>query len=61
VRQDIRTAHGLRVSELALSTGNFGSGWGHGTDREEAQRIFAGSVEAGSERELLDVPATPVE
>ena len=41
-------------------TGNFGSGWSHGTDREEAKRIFDGSVEAGGERELLDFPATPV-
>ena len=51
---------GLRVSELGLGTGNFGSGWSHGTDREEAKRIFDGSVEAGGERELLDFPATPV-
>ncbi len=24
---------GLRVSELALGTGNFGTGWGHGAER----------------------------
>lgn len=38
---------GLRVSELALGTGNFGTGWGHGAERDEAQRIFDGYVEAG--------------
>jgi aryl-alcohol dehydrogenase-like predicted oxidoreductase len=51
---------GLRVSELAFGTGNFGTGWGHGTERRDAKRIFAGSVEAGGKRELLDFPATPV-
>jgi hypothetical protein len=40
--------------------GNFGTGWGHGTDREEAKRIFDGYVEVGGKRELLDFPATPV-
>ena len=38
---------GLRVSELALGTGNFGTGWGHGADREESKKIFDGYVEAG--------------
>ena len=38
---------GLRVSELALGTGNFGTGWGHGAEREEAKRIFDSYVEAG--------------
>jgi aryl-alcohol dehydrogenase-like predicted oxidoreductase len=38
---------GLRVSEVALGTGNFGTGWGHGTERDEAKRIFDGYVEAG--------------
>ncbi|HSC82129.1 MAG TPA: aldo/keto reductase, partial [Pseudomonas sp.] len=28
---------GLRVSELALGTANFGTGWGHGAERAEAQ------------------------
>jgi aryl-alcohol dehydrogenase-like predicted oxidoreductase len=37
----------LRVSELALGTGNFGTGWGHGAEREEAKHIFDGYVEAG--------------
>lgn len=30
---------GLRVSELALGTGNFGTGWGHGA---EPDSIFVG-------------------
>ncbi|KIY42021.1 MULTISPECIES: aldo/keto reductase [Pseudomonas] len=38
---------GLRVSSLALGTGNFGKGWGYGTDREEASRIYARYREAG--------------
>ncbi|WP_020167165.1 MULTISPECIES: aldo/keto reductase [Methylotenera] len=38
---------GLRVSELALGTGNFGTGWGHGAEPEEAKKIFDGYVNAG--------------
>lgn len=38
---------GLRVSALALGTGNFGKGWGYGSDRDEAHRIYAGYREAG--------------
>lgn len=38
---------GLRVAELALGTGNFGTGWGHGAEPAEARRIFDGYVEAG--------------
>jgi len=38
---------GLRVSELALGTGNFGTGWGHGAERDEAKSIFDGYVAAG--------------
>ncbi|EYF03986.1 aldo/keto reductase [Chondromyces apiculatus] len=38
---------GLRVSELALGTGNFGTGWGHGAERDEAKKIFDGYAEAG--------------
>ncbi len=38
---------GLRVSEVALGTGNFGTGWGHGAERDEARQIFDGYVEAG--------------
>jgi aryl-alcohol dehydrogenase-like predicted oxidoreductase len=39
---------GLRVSELALGTGNFGIGWGYGADREEAKRIFEPLFRASS-------------
>lgn len=38
---------GLRVSELCLGTGNFGTGWGHGAEPEEAKRIFDAYVRAG--------------
>lgn len=38
---------GLRVSELALGTGNFGTGWGYGSEREEARAVFDGFANAG--------------
>jgi aryl-alcohol dehydrogenase-like predicted oxidoreductase len=38
---------GLRVSELVLGTGMFGTKWGYGADPAEARRIFDGYVEAG--------------
>ena len=38
---------GLRVSSLALGTGNFGKGWGYGSDREEAQKIYASYRDTG--------------
>ena len=38
---------GLRVSELALGAGNFGTGWGHGAERAEAQSMFDGYLAAG--------------
>ncbi|MGY2400784.1 aldo/keto reductase [Pseudomonas sp. SDO5271_S396] len=38
---------GLQVSELALGTGNFGTGWGHGAERDEAKAMFDGFLEAG--------------
>jgi aryl-alcohol dehydrogenase-like predicted oxidoreductase len=38
---------GLRVSQLALGTGNFGTGWGYGSSREEASAIFDGYRAAG--------------
>ncbi len=38
---------GLRVSELVLGTGNFGTGWGHGADPDEARRIFDAYADAG--------------
>ena len=38
---------GLRVSEVALGTGNFGTGWGHGAERDEARSMFDGYATAG--------------
>jgi aryl-alcohol dehydrogenase-like predicted oxidoreductase len=38
---------GLRVSAIALGTGNFGKGWGYGADRVDAQKIYASYREAG--------------
>lgn len=38
---------GLRVSQLALGTGNFGTGWGHGADPQASQAIFDAYAEAG--------------
>ena len=38
---------GLRVSELALGTGTFGTRWGYGAEPEEARRIFDRFAEAG--------------
>jgi aryl-alcohol dehydrogenase-like predicted oxidoreductase len=38
---------GLRVSELALGCGTFGTRWGYGSAPDEAKRVFEGYVEAG--------------
>jgi aryl-alcohol dehydrogenase-like predicted oxidoreductase len=38
---------GLRVSQLALGTGNFGTAWGYGAEPDEARRMFARYIEAG--------------
>lgn len=38
---------GLRVSELALGTGNFGTGWGYGSEKEQAKQVFDRYVDAG--------------
>ncbi|HLQ23921.1 MAG TPA: aldo/keto reductase, partial [Gemmatimonadales bacterium] len=38
---------GLRVSEYGLGTGNFGTGWGTGAERDEAKKIFDRFAEAG--------------
>ena len=38
---------GLRVSELVLGTGVFGTRWGHGADADEARRILDAYAEAG--------------
>lgn len=38
---------GLRISQLALGTANFGTGWGHGADGGESEAIFNAYAEAG--------------
>jgi aryl-alcohol dehydrogenase-like predicted oxidoreductase len=38
---------GLRVSELVLGAGNFGTRWGHGTEPDEARRILDAYADAG--------------
>src|SRR4051794_4495711 len=38
---------GLRVSELALGAGNFGTAWGHGAEPDEARLMFERYAEAG--------------
>jgi aryl-alcohol dehydrogenase-like predicted oxidoreductase len=38
---------GLRVSELVLGAGNFGTRWGHGSEPDEARRILDAYAEAG--------------
>lgn len=39
---------GLRVSELVLGTGNFGTRWGHGSEPEEARRVLDTYAEAAA-------------
>lgn len=38
---------GLRVSQVALGTGNFGTGWGYGADAETSKALFNAYAEAG--------------
>ncbi|MES2099704.1 MAG: aldo/keto reductase [Pseudomonadota bacterium] len=38
---------GLRVSSLALGTGNFGTAWGYGAEPDEARRMFDCYLDAG--------------
>jgi aryl-alcohol dehydrogenase-like predicted oxidoreductase len=38
---------GLQVSQVALGTGNFGTGWGHGADPDAAEAVFNAYAEAG--------------
>jgi aryl-alcohol dehydrogenase-like predicted oxidoreductase len=33
---------GLRVAEVALGTGTFGTRWAFGAEREEAKKVFDG-------------------
>ncbi|BES85192.1 oxidoreductase [Pectobacterium araliae] len=38
---------GLRVSQVALGTGNFGTGWGYGADPDASKAVFEAYAEAG--------------
>ena len=38
---------GLRISQVALGTANFGTNWGHGADGGESEAIFNAYAEAG--------------
>lgn len=38
---------GLKVSALSLGTGNFGTGWGYGSQREDAKAVFDAYRAAG--------------
>lgn len=38
---------GLRVSQIALGTGSFGTGWGYGADADESKAIFNAYADAG--------------
>ncbi len=38
---------GLQVSQVALGTGNFGTGWGHGADPDTSTSIFNAYADAG--------------
>ena len=51
---------GLRVSELVLGAGSFGTRWGHGAARADAKKtVFDAYVEVGGNSELLEVPVIP--
>jgi aryl-alcohol dehydrogenase-like predicted oxidoreductase len=48
VRYQVFGRHtGLRVSELVLGTGTFGTRWGYGSEPDEARRILDAYAEAG--------------
>jgi aryl-alcohol dehydrogenase-like predicted oxidoreductase len=38
---------GLWVSQIALGTGNFGTGWGHGADPDTSKAVFEAYADAG--------------
>nr|WP_315393163.1 aldo/keto reductase [uncultured Duganella sp.] len=38
---------GLQVSQVALGTGNFGTGWGYGADPDVAKSVFNAYADAG--------------
>jgi aryl-alcohol dehydrogenase-like predicted oxidoreductase len=44
---------GLRVSQLSLGAGLFGTGWGYGADPTEARRMFDRFLERTADRELM--------
>ena len=47
---------GLRVSELCLGAGTFGTNWGPiGSDEAESRRIFDAFLEAGEITKQVDV------
>jgi hypothetical protein len=46
---------GLRVSQLALGTGNFGTGWGHGAERGDSEAIFNAYAETGGNPSILRI------
>ncbi|BBY27423.1 aldo/keto reductase [Mycolicibacterium sediminis] len=48
--------NGLRVSELALGAGNFGTGWGYGADLDTSRAIVDRFAEAGGT--FIDTAAT---
>ncbi|OSR34076.1 hypothetical protein BV322_04565 [Pseudomonas syringae pv. actinidiae] len=39
---------GLSVSQIALGTGNFGTGWGYGADPVVSEAMFNAYAEAGA-------------
>lgn len=47
MRYRILGRSGLRVSTFALGTGNFGKGWGYGTEAAEARKIYEAYRSAG--------------
>lgn len=47
MRYKILGRTGLRVSALALGTGNFGTGWGYGAEREAAAQVYRAYRDAG--------------
>ncbi|MCZ7497334.1 aldo/keto reductase [Agrobacterium tumefaciens] len=38
---------GIRVSQIALGTGNFGTGWGYGSSADDSAAVFNAYAEAG--------------
>jgi len=47
MRYNLLGRTGLRVSEVALGTATFGTGWGWGAEREESRAMFDRFAEAG--------------